>query len=101
MAAVYLKSRFYQILEKNFRCKCGEIDIIAKKGEYYVFIEVKYRTTAESGLPAEAVTKPKQQHIKKTAAYYLMQNDLYDKVSCRFDVIDILGTKLTHYKNAF
>ncbi|MBR6399885.1 MAG: YraN family protein [Firmicutes bacterium] len=100
IAAAYLKRRFYKILEQNYRCRMGEIDIIAQKGSYIVFVEVKYRRDAEKGMPYEAVNYPKQQHIKNTAQYYLLQNSLQN-CDCRFDVISILGNEVTHYKNAF
>ena len=100
LAVFYLKTHFYKIIATNYRCRFGEIDIIAKKGEYLVFVEVKYRKNADMGYPYEAVTYYKQQHIKKTATWYLKENELHD-IACRFDVIDILGTKITHYKNAF
>ena len=54
-AACFLKTQRYQILERNYRCKKGEIDLIAREGQYLVFVEVKYRSTNESGLPEEAV----------------------------------------------
>ena len=54
-AACFLKTQGYQILERNYRCKKGEIDLIAREGQYLVFVEVKYRSTNESGLPEEAV----------------------------------------------
>lgn len=100
MAVKYLKRHFYKILACNYRCKMGEIDIIAQKGSYIVFVEVKYRKDTEKGLPYEAVNYRKQQHIKNTALFYLMENDLGEP-NCRFDVIDILDKKITHYENAF
>lgn len=54
-AACFLKTQGYQILEQNYRCKRGEIDLVAREGQYLVFVEVKYRSTNESGLPEEAV----------------------------------------------
>ena len=101
IAVFYLKTHFYKILERNYRCRMGEIDIIAQKGGYLIFIEVKYRKNADSGLPAEAVNYPKQQHIKNTALNYLQAHGLTESTACRFDVIDILGSRITHYKNAF
>ena len=57
-AACFLKTQGYQILERNYRCKKGEIDLIAREGQYLVFVEVKYRSTNESGLPEEAADLP-------------------------------------------
>lgn len=95
----YLKLRFYKILETNYRQKTGEIDIIAKKGGYIIFIEVKYRNNTNKGLPREAVTKFKQGQIRRTAQMYILENNL--KCDLRFDVIEILGRKVEHIKNAF
>ena len=99
IAKKYLKLRFYKILETNYRRKTGEIDIIAKKKGYIIFIEVKYRSNTNKGLPREAVNAFKQRQIKRTAEMYIMENSL----SCdmRFDVIEILGKKIEHIKNAF
>ena len=99
IARNYLRLRLYKILETNYRRKTGEIDIIAKKGGYIIFIEVKYRNNINKGLPREAVTTFKQGQIKRTAQMYIMEN----KISCdmRFDVIEILGKKIEHIKNAF
>ena len=54
-AAVFLEKNGVRILERNFRCRQGEIDLIGRDGEYLVFFEVKYRKNADAGLPAEAV----------------------------------------------
>ncbi len=100
LAVKYLKLHLYKILECNYRCKMGEIDIIAKKGSYIIFVEVKYRKNDSLGKPYEAVNYHKQRHIKNTAAFYLMEKGLND-TDCRFDVISILGKEITHFKNAF
>ncbi len=99
-AVVYLKSLGYEIIECNFRCRQGEIDIIAKDGNYLVFCEVKYRKTRKAGEPAEAVTSAKKRRISQTAMYYLHRYGLQD-MPCRFDVIGILGDDIIVYKNAF
>lgn len=100
LATAYLLKKGYVILENNYRCKLGEIDIIAKWHEYIVFIEVKYRKTKQFGYPREAVTYQKIQHIVRTAQYYLKTNVGYEK-ACRFDVIEILGEEITHLEAAF
>lgn len=99
IAQRYLKLRLYKILETNYRRKTGEIDIIAKKGGYIVFIEVKYRENAYKGLPREAVTPFKQRQIKRTAEMYIIENNV--KCGVRFDVIEILGGRVEHIVNAF
>ena len=97
----YLREKGYKILETNFRNRSGEIDIIAKDGEYFCFVEVKYRTTNDYGNPLEAVTVHKQNQIRKVALYYLMKNKLSEWTPCRFDVIAFEGEKMTHLENAF
>ena len=62
-AAVFLEGKGVRILEKNFRCREGEIDLIGRDGEYLVFFEVKYRKNADAGFPAEAVGIAKQKKI--------------------------------------
>ena len=100
-AEEYLIQKGYQILERNFRNRSGEIDIIAKDGEYFCFIEVKYRATNAYGSPLEAVDFRKQNQIRKVANYYLMRNQLSEWTPCRFDVIGFVGEEMTHIENAF
>lgn len=100
-AEEYLQKNGYRILERNFRSRMGEIDIIAKDGEYFCFIEVKYRATGEYGSPLEAVDFRKQNQIRRVAQYYLMRNRLSEWTPCRFDVIGFEGEELTHVENAF
>jgi len=89
MASAYLTECGYRVLERNFSCKAGEIDIIAIQGDTVVFIEVKSRSSVKYGQPSEAVSIPKQRKIVKTALYYMQKNKLLDYM-CRFDVIEIL-----------
>lgn len=101
----YLKRRGYQILESNYRTKAGEIDLIAKEKDCLVFVEVKTRTTEEYGTPAEAVSFYKQQHMIKSARYYLARHG--GECECRFDVIEVRLpskcwlqiAKINHLKN--
>lgn len=99
-AGFYLEQHGFQILEYNYRCRIGEIDIVAKDGENLVFCEVKYRTDQSRGNPLEAVDSRKQRKIFQTAMYYLTEHHLSD-VPCRFDVIGIEGRKIQLVKNAF
>ena len=99
-AGFYLEQMGYEILQFNYRCRLGEIDLIAKDGAYYVFCEVKYRADERKGSPLEAVDARKQQKIFRTAMYYLTEQQLED-VPCRFNVVGIEGTKITLIKNAF
>lgn len=100
-AGEYLKEQGYTILEYNYRCRIGEIDIVARDGRYLVFVEVKYRKNTKSGLPQEAVNLHKQEKISKTAYFYLVQHKLPMDTPCRFDVAAILGEEITVVKNAF
>ena len=100
-AAVFLRQRGYQILEKNYRCPFGEIDLIARDGEYLVFLEVKYRSSSWDGSPLEAVDKRKQRVIGRVARYYLMTHSEYADAPCRFDVVGISGKDFCLIRNAF
>ena len=101
LAADYLEKNEISVLTRNYRCRYGEIDIIAKDGEYLVFVEVKYRKDLNKGYPQEAVTIRKQKTIAFVANYYIMQHNLELDTPIRFDVIAILGEEITHIKNAF
>lgn len=101
MAAAYLIEQGYEIVERNFSCRFGEIDLVAREGEYLVFVEVKYRKDAKGGDPAEAVNFKKQQHIRHTAEYYLYSRRVSGEMPCRFDVVAILGDKVTLIRDAF
>lgn len=100
LAENFLKKQKYQILFKNYKNKIGEIDIIARDGKTLVFVEVKFRTTANFGLPREAVNAHKINKIQNTALGFLQEKGL-ENAEIRFDVIDILGETITHIKNAF
>lgn len=100
-AANYLLEQGYQILSRNFRCRLGEIDIIARNDGYLVFVEVKYRTNMEMGFPEEAITSLKQRRITNTAKYYLLVNRLPESTPCRFDVIVMLKNEIRLIKHAF
>lgn len=88
-ATEFLESREYLILERNFRTKLGEIDIIARKAEYLVIIEVKSRKTLQYGFPCEAVNYAKQNKIKQVTNLYLSWNNMSNDL-VRFDIIEVL-----------
>ncbi len=100
-AAQYLQSLGYQVIAKNFRCRLGEIDMIAKDKEYLVFIEVKYRANTHLGHPLEAVHVRKQRTICKAAAFYTQRYGISDQQPCRFDVLGYVDGTWTLIKNAF
>lgn len=101
LAGEYLKQQGYEILEYNFRCRIGEIDMIAKDGAYLVFVEVKYRSSGKSGNPLEAVNQRKQRVISKVASYYCLTHGYDETKPCRFDVVAISGEEYTLIQNAF
>lgn len=101
LAGEYLKQQGYEILEYNFRCRMGEIDIVAKEGDYLVFVEVKYRSGRQKGSPLEAVDTRKQRIISKVASYYCLTHGYGETTPCRFDVAAICGEEYTLVKNAF
>ena len=101
LAEDYLIEQGYEILERNFRVRSGEIDIIAREGRYLVFLEVKYRSGNRNGTALEAVDYRKQQIIYRIARIYLYQNKYPANQPCRFDVVGITGNRIQHVKNAF
>lgn len=101
LAADFLKKRGLRILERNFRSRKGEIDLIARDGKYLVFIEVKYRKNGSSGSSFAAVRKEKQRTISTVALFYLIRHGYGDNVCCRFDVVGIDGKEIHWIKNAF
>lgn len=101
MAAEYLLEQGATILAKNVFFQGGELDIVAKDGEYLCFIEVKYRKSSRYGRPEEAVTVAKQKKIMQGARMFLYQNRYPFDTPCRFDVISIYKEELYWIKNAF
>ncbi len=84
----YLKRLGYKILERNFRIRGGEIDIIAMDKDYLVFVEVKTRYSHEYGLPAESITPWKIKSLLKTAKFYLLKKNWKDG-SFRLDFVSV------------
>ena len=89
IAKNYLERKGYKIIERNFRCRQGEIDIIAMYSGKLIFVEVKTRTSDKYGTPGEAINQIKKMHIEKSAAQYLFHKKLF-KTTIRFDAIEIL-----------
>lgn len=106
LAVKHLKKSGYVILERNFRCKTGEIDVIAQLGEVIAFVEVKTRTGDRFGTPAEAVDGRRQQRYRNTANFfmYFTKRDLNEYI-VRFDIIEVIisrdGKVINHFENAF
>ena len=99
-AAAFLEKQGVRILERNFFCRSGEIDLVARDGNYLVFVEVKYRATAVSGEAAAAVDIRKQRRISRAAQFYLLRYG-YGEPPCRFDVVAIDGEEIHWIRNAF
>ncbi len=101
LAASFCTEKGMTVLERNYRRKTGEIDLVLKDGETLVFAEVKFRVRIRNGFPEEAVNYGKQQRIYRTAQWYLNEHGLPESTPSRFDVISILDEKITHIENAF
>ena len=104
IAAAYLKKNGYRILETNFRCSLGEIDIIARDKEELVFVEVKTRKSLDLGYPEQAVGIKKQKKISQLALFYLQKKNLIN-AKARFDVVAVTMSETSNevklIKNAF
>lgn len=99
-AVRYLKKHGYVVLERNYRARFGEIDIVARDGNVLAFIEVKRRRNDAFGTPAEAVDAHKQKRYVLAAREYLQRTDSED-CECRFDVIEVTVEGINHIKDAF
>lgn len=103
LAVEYLYKNGYQIIERNFRFKKSEIDIIALKDNQLIVVEVKTRETAQIGEPYKAVTRKKQKQIITVADYYVKLKNLW--LDVQFDIISIVHnsfrTNLEHIPHAF
>jgi putative endonuclease len=104
-AEIFLCRQGLTVVERNYNCRVGEIDLIMYDQSSLVFVEVKYRGNTGFGSGADSVTQQKQLRISRTAAYFLSRNQRLANVPCRFDVISISGrrgsTQTDWIKNAF
>lgn len=103
-AAEYLQNQGYTVLEQNYRCPAGELDLVVRRGDVLVFVEVKTRRSLRYGRPCEAVNYYKKQHIIKSAKWYICQHRLAG-LHYRFDVVEVLARagdmSINHIANAF
>ena len=104
-AAWYLRRHDYVILDTNWRCNFGEVDIVAMDRDCLVFVEVKTRSSMNQGFPCEAVTKKKRRKYENIALAYLVCHDFSD-LPMRFDVVDVVKLDsdrcaIKHHVNAF
>jgi len=104
IAADFLKKNGYRIMDINYRCPIGEIDIVARDKNVLVFVEVKTRKSSVLGYPEQAVGVKKQKKMSQLALWYLQEKKIQD-VSARFDVVAILmlssGNDIRLVRNAF
>lgn len=107
LAEEYLNAKGFELIERNFLCKSGEIDLIMKDAtkqnqDYLVFIEVRYRVNKEFGGALASITAGKQKKLRRAAEYYLLQHFGNTPPACRFDVVGIEGqNEILWIKNAF
>ena len=103
LASNHLAAKKFEILDRNYRWKKSEIDIICQKNNLLIVVEVKTRQTAVYGQPYEAVTRSKQKQIIKVTNQYIQENDI--DLEVRFDVISIVQnqhrTAIEHIEGAF
>jgi len=103
-AVRFLNKKGYRVIERNYRCIFGEIDLIARDKDEIVFVEVKSRRSKDFGAPEAAVDTRKQKKISRIAMNYLQEEGLYDS-NARFDVVAIHflpeGERVEIIKNAF
>jgi putative endonuclease len=104
MACTELERLGYHIIERRYRTRFGELDIVARDADTVVFVEVKTKTDAAYGDPAEAVTRQKQRRLVSMAEDYVASHAL-DNTPCRFDVVGVdvsaVPSAITVYRDAF
>lgn len=101
-AETWLISKGLQLIQRNMRCRVGEIDLIMSDGENLIFIEVRYRNTIGFGGAAESVDWRKQRKLLRAARFFLAANPNWSNYPCRFDIIAFEGNNTPlWYRNAF
>jgi putative endonuclease len=100
IAARLLTAAGYRIVERNFRCKVGELDIVARDGDVLVFVEVRSRSDDEHGNAVEMIRRTKQRRVARVAAYYLATaKPVFEQ--CRFDIVAVTAGEPILLKDAF
>ena len=100
-AAAWYLAQGYEIVARNWRCREGELDLIVRSGRQYVFCEVKARTTDAFGTGAEAVTRTKQDRVRRLAARWLDSDAPHPPREIRFDVAAVLGDDIEVIQGAY
>jgi putative endonuclease len=99
-AAAWYRAHGYAVVDRNWRCREGELDLVVRRGRILVFVEVKARRTDRFGVPAEAVTRTKQRRLRALASRYLEATEVRPG-GLRFDVVSILADRLEVIEAAF
>lgn len=99
-AARHLESMGLRVLERRWRCRAGEIDLVAEDGDVLVFVEVKARGGEGFGSPAESVTPAKRRRLATLATWFLAERKSHER-RCRFDVVEVLGPEIRHLADAW
>ena len=89
LAVKYLKKKGYKVIERNYRCQWGEIDLVARQGDTVIFVEIKARTSSDFGLPQDAVGRFKQEKLIQAARAYMAEHHLQETIPARFDVVAV------------
>lgn len=101
LAASWYRSHRFDVVDRNWRCSLGEIDLVARRGGLLVVVEVKTRRTDAFGVPALAVTIAKQRRLRRLAARWLAEHRVGRRIEVRFDVASVVGDDVTIYERAF
>ena len=99
-AAQFLQRKGYRVLDRNWCCRGGEIDLVCEDGGTIVFVEVRARQDARHGTPGETVGSVKRRRLIRAAELWLVQAKRGD-VPCRFDVLTLEGDNIEHFEDAF
>lgn len=100
-ATAYLKKNGFRIIERNYRCKIGEIDIIAMKDSVLRFVEVKYRKDETFGNAVYSVNSQKLSRLYRIAEFYLKENTIFINFQVSFDVLAITGKVINYIENCY
>ena len=101
LAAAWYEARGFEVLARNWRCREGELDLIVGSGRLYIFCEVKSRTSDAFGAPVEAVTRDKQQRLRRLAARWLEDEAPALAREIRFDVAAVMDGAIEVLEGAF
>ena len=101
LAALYLTKSGYEILDRNYWCRFGELDIVARDRKYLCFVEVKYRSNSRYGAPDGLISDKKKMKICMTSQFYMKEKNFSADTPVRYDVVLLIGKKIQLIQNAF